>query len=230
MRTHQDAKAMAKTLREELQARNHAITHGECLDIVAKQFGLKDWNVLAAKMEATIPGSSDTELVVPDGWVTFGTAPHLYRMGVPRTGGFMTLERVIGTPPDQGNIYGSLAQAVSPARYRGRFVRISAEVRTEAVEGSAAIWLRIDDAVGKILSFSDLQRARFGALRGSVDWTRQTIALPVPDDAHSIHFGVYLHGFGRAYARDFALVATDAPDLGLDGLPDAPVNLALQAA
>jgi hypothetical protein len=151
-------------------------------------------------------------------------------MGVARSGGAMTLIRTVGSPPDQGNIYGSLMQVVSPNPYRGGFVRVSADVKTEGVNGSAAIWLRIDDAAGRILCFSDLQRGRFGALRGTADWTRQTIALPVSPEAHSIHFGVYLHGFGRAYARDFSLSEADAPDLGLSDLPEKPVNLSLRVA
>ncbi|PZF85724.1 glyoxalase superfamily protein [Jiangella anatolica] len=59
MRTFRDAKTMAKTLRTELGARRGVeLTHGECLEIVARQFGFDDWNVLAAKTAelATIDG------------------------------------------------------------------------------------------------------------------------------------------------------------------------------
>lgn len=52
MRDHRDAKAMAKTMREALAARDVKITHSEALEIVARQFGLANWNVLAAKIEA----------------------------------------------------------------------------------------------------------------------------------------------------------------------------------
>lgn len=50
MRDHRDAKAMAKTLREALAGRGTPITHSEALEIVARQFGLPDWNVLAARI------------------------------------------------------------------------------------------------------------------------------------------------------------------------------------
>lgn len=53
MRTHQDAKAMAKSLRESMTRRNVSLSHGECLEIVAKQFGFADWNTLAARLPAT---------------------------------------------------------------------------------------------------------------------------------------------------------------------------------
>lgn len=58
MRDHRDAKVMAKTLREVLAARDLTITHSEALEIVARQFGLANWNILSAKIEAS-PEPSD---------------------------------------------------------------------------------------------------------------------------------------------------------------------------
>ena len=52
MRTFTDAKAMARALREALTEKNATITHAECLEIVARQFGAANWNVLAAQIEA----------------------------------------------------------------------------------------------------------------------------------------------------------------------------------
>ena len=50
MRTYKDAKAMAKSLRESLIARNVSFSHGECLEIVARVAGFADWNTLSAKL------------------------------------------------------------------------------------------------------------------------------------------------------------------------------------
>lgn len=50
MRTYQESKAMAKSLRESLSARHIELSHSDCLELVAKQFGFADWNVLAAKL------------------------------------------------------------------------------------------------------------------------------------------------------------------------------------
>jgi hypothetical protein len=50
MRTYLQSKAMAKSLRESLAAKDIALSHGECLEIVANQFGFGNWNVLAAKI------------------------------------------------------------------------------------------------------------------------------------------------------------------------------------
>ena len=51
MRTFMDAKAMAKAMRETLAAQGSEISHGQALEIVAKQFGEPTWNVLSAKIE-----------------------------------------------------------------------------------------------------------------------------------------------------------------------------------
>ncbi len=52
MRTYLQAKAMAKSLRESLAGKNVSLSHSECLEIVAQQFGFGNWNVLAAKIES----------------------------------------------------------------------------------------------------------------------------------------------------------------------------------
>lgn len=50
MRDFRDAKLMAKSLRAAMDARQVALSHSETLEIVARQFGYDDWNVLAAKI------------------------------------------------------------------------------------------------------------------------------------------------------------------------------------
>lgn len=50
MRDFRDSKLMAKDLRAALAARNIDISHGDALELVAKQHGFDNWNVLAAKI------------------------------------------------------------------------------------------------------------------------------------------------------------------------------------
>jgi hypothetical protein len=52
MRTYLQSKAVAKALRDALASKSIQLSHGECLEIVAKQFGFADWNILAAKIAA----------------------------------------------------------------------------------------------------------------------------------------------------------------------------------
>ena len=71
MRTFRDAKIMAKTLRSEVLTRTQAdLPHSAALEIVARQFGFDDWNVLAARIAAgssqIVPASETSGLHLTD--------------------------------------------------------------------------------------------------------------------------------------------------------------------
>ena len=50
MRTYLEAKAMAKSLRTALAAKGVSLSHSECLELVSKQIGFDEWNMLSAKI------------------------------------------------------------------------------------------------------------------------------------------------------------------------------------
>ncbi len=52
-----DAKSMARALRASLGERGVALSNSECLEIVARQHGVDNWNVLAARIAQEQPGS-----------------------------------------------------------------------------------------------------------------------------------------------------------------------------
>ncbi len=60
MRDFRDAKAMAHSLRDALNARAMEITHSESLELIAKTFGYENWNILSAKIDAAQPRSGET--------------------------------------------------------------------------------------------------------------------------------------------------------------------------
>lgn len=57
MRDYRDAKAMAQTLREALNAKSISLTHSECLELIARILGFHDWHVLSARISADKPQS-----------------------------------------------------------------------------------------------------------------------------------------------------------------------------
>jgi hypothetical protein len=59
MRDFRDAKIMARALRDALKSKAIETTHAEALELIAKAFGYKNWNILSAKIEATEPKPSD---------------------------------------------------------------------------------------------------------------------------------------------------------------------------
>ena len=62
LRDYRDAKAMAHTLREALAAKAFTLNHSECLELVAKSFGVETWNILSARIEADKPSPSAARL------------------------------------------------------------------------------------------------------------------------------------------------------------------------
>jgi hypothetical protein len=64
MRDFRDAKAMAQTLREALNAKSVSLTHSESLELIAKILGCRDWNALAAKIQSS-SGQTDSPAALP---------------------------------------------------------------------------------------------------------------------------------------------------------------------
>ncbi|WP_414645734.1 ClpX C4-type zinc finger protein [Bradyrhizobium sp. 27S5] len=52
MRDFRDAKAMARSLRNALNAKAKQTTHSESLELIAKAFDCETWNILSAKIDA----------------------------------------------------------------------------------------------------------------------------------------------------------------------------------
>ena len=53
MRDYRNAKAMARTPREALAAKGVKISNSEALELVARMLGERDWNTLAAAIDAS---------------------------------------------------------------------------------------------------------------------------------------------------------------------------------
>ena len=80
MRTFMDAKAMARALREAMADRKTELTHSECLEIVARQFDLPDWNVLAAKIAAEETAKSKAAAATPADGIRFSSTIPILRI------------------------------------------------------------------------------------------------------------------------------------------------------
>lgn len=65
MRDFRDAKTMAQTLRETLGAKSIPLTHSDSLELIAKLFGQRDWNTLAARIQAAGPPSTLAQTADP---------------------------------------------------------------------------------------------------------------------------------------------------------------------
>ena len=240
MRTLDNAKTMARTLGEELSRRSVTLSHGECLDIVARQFGLDNWNIAAAKLggAARLVTAAASGLPLPAGWVFEGSRLD-YDVGVDtamrRGSGHPALicSRSAERDPNHtltGNGLGALCQELDAAAYRGKRLRLQADLRTEAVVGAATIWLQVDRTRRRdILVLDNMEeRATNGALAGTQDWVTRRIVLDVPPEASVVHYGFYLRGSGTVWAGSFDLREAEAEEAvtkALERLLAGPVNL-----
>lgn len=211
MRSFMDAKAMAKSLRQVLAERKIEVSHSDCLEIVARQFGVANWNTFSALIDDAIDRRA---LPMPQSWTVAGNHDkNRYRLGIdPDLPGAALIEsrfsRASGIDLAAGQ-FATLMQSVVADAYRGARLSLSASLKTEDAD-AGTIWLRIDDEAGKVLRFDNMmQRQSEGALRGTAGWTPRSIVLDVPMDAASINYGFFLQGHGRCWARAFELVPVD---------------------
>ena len=200
-----DPKIMAKALRAGLEARGVAMGHSETLELVARMLGHRDWNTASAALAPEpLPA-----LVLPEGWHVTGTQAEDYSVGVePDRPGAPARIRSL-TDRSGGEGFATLMQGIEAEDWRGARVRLRAELRVADVEGSGAIWMRVDGLRGRQLRFDNLQR-RGAALSGTTGWTAREIVLNVAEAAESVHYGFLLSGTGEVAARGFALERVDA--------------------
>lgn len=222
-------KTMAKSLRSALAERGVTLSHGQCLDLVANQLGLPDWNVLSARTAGTLPLS---DLPIPSGWSSCGRfAPDQFRVGrAPDVPGASLAEAIVasGIPSDA---FAGLMQSFSAEAYRGKRIRLTAELKARGA-GAGTIWLRVDPMVGAgPLAFDNMMdRKEHGPISGTTDWTERSVVLDVANDAASLHFGFFLKAPGSVLARAFRIETVDQTVSVTNGkpLPPGPVNLGFQ--
>lgn len=65
MRSVHDAKGMAKAVRAALAEKAVEISHSEALEIVARQLGFDNWNILSARLEKDALPASDEPTFTP---------------------------------------------------------------------------------------------------------------------------------------------------------------------
>ena len=201
MHTFLDSKAMAKALRKALAERAIEVSHSDSLELVARQFGLDNWNMLAARIDAAQPRK------LPRGWHPhIGAGYPLFEMGIdPNEPGSVTIV-AMSSPDVVGQNFATLMQSISAEDYRGQRLKLVAELRGEDV-GQGALWMRVDpQGGGKSLRFDNmLLREREGAVSGRFGWTERSIVLDVPQEAGTIHYGPMLKGCGQLWARNLRI-------------------------
>lgn len=216
MYTYRDAKRMAKILEISLREKSVDISHGESLNIIAKQFGLDDWNTLSARIKRA-KGSDERRLQAIQAWNFVGEYPTEFDYGVDenalgssrRAALISYTQAVPSRYSNTARVFGTLMQSVSGVPYHGKRLEISADLATERVSHGATIWVRVDKSPGEVLIFDNLKQHPDGWLFGDNSWTKRRIILDVPPEGVSLHFGFFLKGKGSVWAANFDLTVVD---------------------
>jgi hypothetical protein len=222
MLTFSDSKSMAKALRKGLSERQIDITHADSLELVARQFGFGNWNMLSARIDSTADS-----LALPDGWIASGGRPELYRLGRDPSmpGAIKISSRDSGLPHEAS---ATVMQSIAADDYVGKTLRLSGELRSRDA-GEGCLWMRVDPVNGgRYLRFDNMMRRKTdGTLKGDSDWVARSIVLDVPEGAGTIHCGVLLVGSGELWGRKLTIEEVDPATVTTAdvGLPRRPTNL-----
>ncbi|HKP47786.1 MAG TPA: erythromycin esterase family protein [Pyrinomonadaceae bacterium] len=90
----------------------------------------------------------------------------------------------------------------------GKRIRYSGYIKSENItRGFAGLWWRIDGASG-VLAFDNMQDR---GVKGTTDWKRYEIELPVAADAKNINFGAIHTGDGSAWFDGLSVEVDNVP-------------------
>lgn len=102
--------------------------------------------------------------------------------------------------------FGTLMQTSKAEKYKGKRIKMSADVKTENVKSWAGLWLRVDGKEDKVLAFDNMADR---PIRGSTDWKRYEIVLDVFENAENLAFGILLERTGKVWISDISFEVVD---------------------
>ena len=139
---------------------------------------------------------------VPDGWRKRG-ATNDYEVGVDsavRTDGKRSAYLKTTTLKPKLDEIVNLMQSFRADDYRGKRLRLSAQVRVQGTAGAAQLWMRIDSETNGSVGFDNMDDR---TISSPSDWKKHAIVLDVPLDSLNVSFGVMFAGKGQTWVDDF---------------------------
>lgn len=167
------------------------------------------------------PGAT-AQSQLPAGWRVTGNDRENYELTVDtsvRRGGRASASLTPKSDPQAGK-FGAMVQTFKADQYRGKRLRFSGHVKAEGAGGKARLWMRVDGADGRGLTFDNMEER---AEAGTFDWKRQEIVLDVPAEAQAIYLGALFGGKGRIWVDDLRLevVGADVASTNMMSSPEA---------
>lgn len=151
---------------------------------------------------------------LPRGWIA-SSAQEVRTDAEIRHSGQRSL-RIARTEKSPGSF--STSTMVLPMTFAGSRMELSGYLRTEDVQGRAALWVRQDgDRRGLVL-----ETMRRQPVQGNSEWARYTVAVPIHSGARRLFLGVLLEGTGTAWADDLQITIDGRPIADLDAATELP--------
>lgn len=106
-------------------------------------------------------------------------------------------------------------QQVAGQRFAGRKIRFSAYIKTQTVRKIAGLWIRAENAGGRIIAFQNVSSPGSSA-RGTTGWRQVHIIINIPKTTTAVFYGVLLAGPGAVWIDNVRFDVLGKAD------PDAP--------
>jgi C-terminal processing protease CtpA/Prc len=161
---------------------------------------------LALLLACALPVQSRSQANSGKRWVAHGSALADFRIAVDDSvshSGQCSL-RIVGD--DEPNGFAGVSTALEAQAFIGHPIRVSAYVRTMALQAQgAALWARADGADGLSIPGAFVTTQGRQLITGTSDWTWISIDLVVPANAQTIVLGVFSTGEGSLWVDDVEL-------------------------
>jgi hypothetical protein len=149
-------------------------------------------------------GGFESAVDSPKGWFMSGGARKEFKVTVDRTEHSEGTTSVQLRPSvEKPSGYGTLMTSILAESYRGKRLRMTAQVRGRGITGRGDMWLRVQSAI----SPGDGPGLGGGSckLAGDFDWRPCTVVFDVPERGMWIEMGVGLAGPGGVWLDDVKL-------------------------
>lgn len=178
-------------------------------------------------------GSAVADAPLGEPWKAYMTLPGAYQLGsttvLPHEGqncAFIRSRKNVGV-----KVHALIYQAVSSGEYRGGKLTLKGFLRTKEVKGWAGLWVRAEDAQGRVLAFRNMMER---PVRGSTDWSPHLVSIDLPEQTAKVVFGALLVGEGEVWVDKLSLQGA-GPERAIEqlrqkirSLPDKPANLGFE--
>jgi bla regulator protein blaR1 len=165
----------------------------------------------------------------PKGWFENGSKTDSYVVGVDSAQKHVQpFSAYVKSSAPAVEGFGGMMQTFSADDFRGKRVRFSAWVKTQAVPKGANLWMRIDAGSSRSIRFDNMSDR---PVKDTTDWTACSVVLDVPAESTDINFGFFITGSGQAWVNDakFEVVGAEVATTG-KAARKAPENLAFNPA